>query len=419
VGQISAARVPPDHRFARDKPDLPGNCCGADMRLIHRLRTALAPTGRPSRASAVAQLEDQLAAERAAAREREEFLSSVMDAAPVAMVLLGEDGNIVLTNAGARELFFDGSNPRGKNFLAMLSEVPEPLRKALLSETDHLFTFESAGESEVYHLAKRRLSLRQQPHSLLIVRHMTQELSRQENAVLRKAIRVIHHEFANSLTPVVSLLHSARRRVAEANLDPALGQILTVIQEGVSHLNAFLSGFSALGRLPRPRRQVVSWPEFIDGLRPLLAGVTVAPPPAAPGWFDPAQIQQVIINLVKNAREAGSPEVALEVSPVPEGGTRTSVLDRGSGMTDEVLENAMVPSFTTKPSGSGMGLALCREIIDAHQGHLRIARREGGGTAVSFWLPSREPAAATVGASRARLSLSRDLRTGTGRSGSS
>jgi signal transduction histidine kinase len=76
-------------------------------------------------------------------------------------------------------------------------------------------------------------------------------------------------------------------------------------------------------------------------------------------------------------------------------------------MSDEALENAVVPSFTTKPTGSGMGLTLCREIIDAHQGRLRIARREGGGISVSFWLPPRDAPLTANAASRSRLSLTR------------
>ena len=66
-----------------------------------------------------------------------------------------------------------------------------------------------------------------------------------------------------------------------------------------------------------------------------------------------------------------------------------------------------MPSFTTKETGSGMGLALCREIVDAHDGRLRISRREGGGTLVSFWLPSKAPVAeaAAAAAARARLTL--------------
>jgi nitrogen fixation/metabolism regulation signal transduction histidine kinase len=357
----------------------------------------------------IEQLRQRLQSQESAALQRQQLLQAVVDAAPAAIVLLDEIGTIAFANADARELFFESGQPEGQNFLRMLTNVPEPLRKALLSDADHIFRFASNGESETYHLAKRHLTLGSQPHSVLIVRPMTLELSRQENAVLRKAIRVIHHEFANSLAPVISLLRSARARLGQPQASPKLEQMLAVIEDRVLHLNTFLTGFAALGRLPEPRPREVAWEAFLDQLRPLLADIAIAQPPAGSGWFDPAQLQQVIINLVKNAREAGSEpgQIALEVSDASEGGHRVSVLDRGTGMTDEVLENAMVPSFTTKPSGSGMGLALCREIIDAHQGRLRIARRDGGGTVVSCWLPPHETPSAAINRSRAKLSLSR------------
>jgi two-component system, NtrC family, nitrogen regulation sensor histidine kinase NtrY len=354
--------------------------------------------------------------------DRQQLLQAVVDAAPVAITLLDELGQIVFANAGARALFFDNEPPEGKNLLRMLAHVPAPLRDALLSDADHVFTHESGGESETYHLAKRQLDIAAQPHSMLIVRHVTLELARQENAVLRKAIRVIHHEFANSLTPVISLLRSVRSKLTRPDATAKLEQMLTVIEDRVLHLNAFLTGFAALGRLPKPRLQEVRWSEFLAQLQPLLQGqsqdqeqptaapMTISDAPEKPGWFDPAQLQQVLINLVKNAREAGSPEheIALEVLDVAEGGQRVSVLDRGAGMSGDVFENAMVPSFTTRPNGSGMGLSLCREIADAHHGHLRITRREGGGMHISVWLPPREPApSGALTLSRAHLSLSR------------
>ena len=357
----------------------------------------------------IARLRQSLAAQVAAAREREEVLRAVVDGAPGAVVLLDEVGNLVFTNAGARDLFFEGVEPEGRNFLEMLASLPEPLRKALLSDVDRIFSFASDGQSETFHLAKRQLTLHGQPHNLLIVRHMTLEVSRQENAVLRKAIRVIHHELANSLTPAVSLLQSVRRRLTEIASAPQLQQMLAVVEDRVSHLNAFLGGFAALGRLPRPRACDVPWESFLTSLRQLLPDVCVMPAPAGSGWFDPAQIQQILLNLVKNAREAGSPagDIVLEVVAAVEGGHRVSVLDRGEGMTDKVLENALVPSFTTKADGSGMGLALCREIVDGHEGHLGLARRAGGGMAVVFWLPPREPVPASARLSRARLTVSR------------
>ena len=380
------------------------------MSLFNRLGAALSSDFDPAALrDEVSRLARALAQQEAAAAERQALLQTVLDAAPVAIVLLDDVGKIVFANLGARELFFEAKNPEGENFLRMLAGVPEPLSKALLSEADHIFSFGKEGESETYHLAKRHLTLGAQPHSVLIVRNMTLELSQKENAVLRKAIRVIHHEFANSLAPVISLLQSARSKLGKPEALPKLEQMLGVIEGRVSHLNVFLSGFAALGKLPRPRHQEVRWDGFLEALRPLLADIAISAAPSGSGWFDPAQVQQIIINLVKNAREAGSPpdEIRLEVIAAPEGGYRTTLNDRGQGMNDEVLEHAMVPSFTTKPTGSGMGLTLCREIVDAHQGRLRIARREGGGISVSFWLPPRESTAASASPRSARLSLSR------------
>ena len=63
------------------------------------------------------------------------------------------------------------------------------------------------------------------------------------------------------------------------------------------------------------------------------------------------------------------------------------VSDRGAGMADETMTRALLPFWSTRPGGSGLGLPLCNEIVDAHGGHLRISRRDGGGTTVSCWLP--------------------------------
>ena len=69
------------------------------------------------------------------------------------------------------------------------------------------------------------------------------------------------------------------------------------------------------------------------------------------------------------------------------GGVAIEVKDRGSGLTDEVLRDALLPFYSTKPKGTGLGLTLCREIVDAHGGRLAIANREGGGAVVTVWLP--------------------------------
>jgi len=380
------------------------------MNFLDRLARALSSNlDRNALRQEISRIHSDASVEEREAVSRRALLEIVLDTVPVALLLLDEVGKILLSNGEARELFFEGQHSEGQNFLQLLGAVPEELRNALLSETDHIFSFGADGETETYHLSRRHFAIGAEPHTLLVVRNMTSELSRQENAVLRKAIRVIHHEFANSIAPVRSLLQGARAKVGNPEWGAKLAQTLIVIEERVLHLSAFLSGFAALGRLPRARPEETGWEAFLGRLEPLLSDIVIAPAPPGRAWFDAAQLEQVIINLVKNAREAGSPahEIRLEVVQTADGGYRGAVLDRGQGINDEALTNAMVPSFTTKPTGSGMGLTLCREIIDAHQGRLRIARREGGGVVVSFWLPPREISVGNTGASRSRLSLTR------------
>jgi signal transduction histidine kinase len=102
------------------------------------------------------------------------------------------------------------------------------------------------------------------------------------------------------------------------------------------------------------------------------------------------QLEQVMINLFKNAREAadGEAEIEVKVERLPDGATRVQTLDRGRGMSEEVMRQALLPFYSTKSAGAGVGLPLCREIVEAHGGALRIYGRSGGGTVVSFRLPA-------------------------------
>jgi nitrogen fixation/metabolism regulation signal transduction histidine kinase len=154
----------------------------------------------------------------------------------------------------------------------------------------------------------------------------------------------------------------------------------------------------------------VAWPGFLEGIRALWPTVEVSTAPAKPGFFDAAQMQQVLINLLKNADEAkdeskkDESKVCLSVESTTDGGTMFKVTDRGRGMTGEVLKNALEPFFSTKERGSGVGLALCREIVEAHNGMLKIEPGSGGGTVVSCWVPGQ---GAAQPARTGRLTLSR------------
>jgi two-component system, NtrC family, nitrogen regulation sensor histidine kinase NtrY len=271
---------------------------------------------------------------------------------------------------------------------------------------DALFTVDHAGESQTYSMSRRYFDLAGERHTVLMVKELTPELQRQEIDVWKNVIRIINHELNNSLAPISSMVHSARIIAQNPEQLPKLGKVFDTIEERTLHLTTFLEGYARFARLPKPRPDRVAFPAFLDGLQALFPQARIGPAPTADGWFDAGQLQQTLINLLKNAHEAssGTPEVELSAEVAADGASIMTVSDRGSGMSDDVLRHALVPFFSTKEKGTGLGLALCREIVEAHRGKLRLSRREGGGMEITCWLPGK----ATVIAPRTgRLTLTR------------
>ncbi len=337
---------------------------------------------------------DVLRDERSALIQREMLLETVFEATPTAIVLTDSRDRIVFINRAARELFFTRGRYEGRSFAEILAECPEGLREALASGRDSLFSLDQGGEEEVFHVARRVFELNGRRHDLTLVKRLTPELRRQEVDVWKRAIRTLSHELNNSLAPIASLARSVRLMVGRPEHEERLGSALDVIEERAVHLKEFLEGYARFARLPQPVKQEVAWGPFLAELRQVVPFEPEGEPPSAPGRFgiyrfDAGQMQQALINLLKNAHESGSPpeEVRLAVEPLGEGGVRFRVLDRGTGMSEEGMRKALLPFYTSKPGGSGLGLPLCREIVEAHGGRLRIERRAGGGTAVVCWLP--------------------------------
>lgn len=327
--------------------------------------------------------------ERSHIRQRELLLQSALDQSPIAIVLVNPLERVLYANTEARQLFLGGNRLAGRHFEDILNGCPSELRQVLDSGIDGIFTVETDEGPETYHLSQRRFVLNQQPHRLYLLRRLTAELARQEVEIWKRVIRIISHELNNSLAPISSLAHSARTLVGRSEHSERLEPIFASIRERVEHLSRFLEGYARFARLPRPAKQEIEWEEWLEVPRKLYPFELAEPPPRKPGWFDPTQMQQVLINLLKNASEAGDTgAIRVKIERLPDGRTGVQVTDRGRGMTSDVLRQALLPFYTTKPTGTGVGLPLCREIIEAHGGILRIQSREHEGTTVTFWLPS-------------------------------
>ncbi len=330
---------------------------------------------------------DILRRERAHIHQRELLLDTVIQSSPLALLLVDDSSHVIYANAAARHLLHGGKPVQGHILSHILRQAPPEVAQAIELERNGLISFTDDAGPHTLHITHSTFVLNAHRHRLILTREMTRELTRAEVEVWKKVIRVISHELNNSLAPISSMAYSGKKLSEQLQSDQ-LAQVFDIIAERCQHLTEFTQGYARFAKLPVPVCETVSWERLVAGLQvlqPFQLGGTL---PERDGYFDPAQIEQALLNLLKNAAEAGSAEgdISLQVECDAHGQLLT-VSDRGAGMSEKVLQQALLPFYSTKPQGVGLGLALCREIVEAHDGQIRLHARSDGGLRVSLWLP--------------------------------
>jgi two-component system, NtrC family, nitrogen regulation sensor histidine kinase NtrY len=332
-------------------------------------------------------LGDTLRTQRESLVQRELLLDTMVQHTPVAMLLVEQNGHVVHGNLAARKLLGDGRRLEGRKLEDVLATAQQSLRDAIERGGDGLFEVTQDGEEDVYYLARSRFRLNGRGHELFVLRRLTTELHREEVRTWKKVIRVISHELNNSLAPIASLAHSGAELVARARHDQ-LEEVFDTISERAQHLERFIQGYARFAKLPAPRLETAAWPDLIGRLRGQVQFEVDGALPDVPARLDPAQVEQALLNLLRNAHESGSPDTEVRLGVRTTGGTvAIEVADRGNGMSEATLENALLPFYSTKRGGTGLGLALVREIAEAHGGRVALANRSGGGISVTITLP--------------------------------
>jgi two-component system, NtrC family, nitrogen regulation sensor histidine kinase NtrY len=206
-------------------------------------------------------------------------------------------------------------------------------------------------------------------------------------------VRVLSHEINNSLTPIKSIAHSLRRIVDRATAferSPEVSQGLSLIEERPGALGRFLRAYAQLARLPKLQPKSLDVTVLMTRIVELekRLSVRVSSSPDIQLIADSDQLEQALINIVRNAVDASletNGEVTVSWRSVGDWAEIT-IDDEGKGLPDTA--NLFVPFFTTKPNGSGIGLALSRQIAEAHGGTITLENRTGTvGCRASLRLP--------------------------------
>ncbi|HEX9852969.1 MAG TPA: ATP-binding protein [Woeseiaceae bacterium] len=220
------------------------------------------------------------------------------------------------------------------------------------------------------------------PHYLLVMSDLSRALREEERKAWQRLVRVMGHELNNSLTPIKSMATTLHTRLSDGaavdSLREDLSGSLNIIASRAEALGRFMTGYTMLARLPAPRRQTVQLLALVERAAAIdtRLRVTVEGEDASIA-VDPDQLEQLLINLIKNAVDAAGKDGAVRVRWSLYGGVlRLEVLDSGPGLSG--TDNLFVPFFTTKPGGTGIGLVLCRQIAEAHDGTLALENRDDG-----------------------------------------
>lgn len=320
-------------------------------------------------------LGDTLQRQRTEAIESTALLQSVMGAIDVAVFAFDMDSKLVLVNPAAERLI-------GQPSAKLLGREAQQLRLAayLTGETPRLIDRPFGPESGRLELRRSTFRRDGKPHQLLVFADLSRALREEEQQAWQRIVRVLSHEINNSLTPIKSIAHSIKRMLSRVPDLPRAAEIqdgLNLIETRSGSLGRFLRAYAQLARLPKPQQRPIQIGQIAHRIAELENRLPVA---VATGDdieinADPDQIEQLLINIVRNAVDATletSGRVAIDWKSV-DGSLQLTVEDEGSGLPD--TSNLFVPFFTTKPTGSGIGLALSRQIAEAHGGSLVLENR--------------------------------------------
>lgn len=289
-------------------------------------------------------------------------------------------------------------NQAAVTHLGQILQLPETLLKASVAHDTPVIRIEQ--NSTVLEMAISRTTFATQgrEQQLISLKNIHSVLERNEMEAWQKLIRVLTHEIMNSITPIISLSETLSERGIPSQLGEkeysVMLQAMQTIHRRSKGLLEFVENYRRLTRIPAPIRTQISIAELFTDLKKLFPEEEFqfeVPSPELKLNVDRTQIEQILINLLKNAREACSrksdKKIQVKARKLSAGNTTLTISDNGEGILPDVLDKIFVPFFTTKTSGSGIGLSLCKQIMTLHEGSINVKSEVGKGSSFILTFP--------------------------------
>ncbi|MBI2515300.1 MAG: PAS domain-containing sensor histidine kinase [Opitutae bacterium] len=316
--------------------------------------------------------------QRLGALEATALLRTVMEEIDVAIFAFDGNGTLRLVNHAGQELL---AQPAERILGRQAGELD--LLDCLAGEPTRVLNRTFPGGAGRWGMRRTVFREGGLPHSLVVIADLSQPLREEELKAWQRLVRVIGHELNNSLAPIKSIAGSLttmlRRPQKPADWEDDMRGGLEIIEARAEGLNKFMQAYARLAKLPTPTKLPTEIAPLLRRIASLetRVPVQVVEGPELTAQIDAAQVEQAVINLIKNAVDAtletrGGVRLGWRRTP---GALEIFIEDDGPGLANS--QNLFVPFFTTKPSGSGIGLVLCRQIAENHGGALTLENREG------------------------------------------